>query len=208
MILRNASVGAIQDNKNGWPDNLELDGFVYEQFGSVEDGSSDSMGDREEAWLIDWLERQKSYSPQPHSQLSHILTKAGRSDTARAILYLGKERSRAQALVQERWGEWLWLSLQNWIIGYGYKIYYALYWVLGLVGLGALVFQRSRESKEYRMPYGIAYSFDMLLPIIKLRHKHYEIDLSGLRRYYFFLHKMMGYVLASFLIAGLTGMVK
>jgi hypothetical protein len=208
MILRNASVGVIQDNKDGWPDKLELNGFVYKQLGSAVDGSLDSMAEREESWLIEWLERQKSYSPQPYGQLSNILTQLGREDRARAVLYSGKERSRAQALTQARWGEWLWLSLQNILIGYGQKIYYAVLWALLFVGIGALIFKGSKESEEHRMPYGIAYSFDMLLPIIKLRQKHYDIDLSGWRRYYFFLHKMMGYILASFLIAGLAGMVK
>jgi len=58
------------------------------------------------------------------------------------------------------------------------------------------------------MPFGIAYSFDMLLPIIQLREKHKKIDLQGWPRYYFYTHKIMGYVLASFLIAGLAGLTK
>ena len=49
----------------------------------------------------------------------------------------------------------------------------------------------------------------MLLPIIRLREKHYkEIDLQGWPRQYFYVHKIMGYVLASFLIAGLVGLTK
>jgi hypothetical protein len=58
------------------------------------------------------------------------------------------------------------------------------------------------------MPYGIAYSVDMLLPIIRLRQLHYEIDLAGWMRYYFYFHMVMGYVLVSFLIAGLSGLAK
>jgi hypothetical protein len=46
------------------------------------------------------------------------------------------------------------------------------------------------------------------LPIIKLRDAHYKIDLVGLPRYYFYGHKVAGYVLASFLIAGLSGLTK
>ena len=48
----------------------------------------------------------------------------------------------------------------------------------------------------------ISYSFDMLLPIIRLRESHYQVDLKTWARYYFYFHKIMGYVLASFLIAG------
>jgi hypothetical protein len=61
------------------------------------------------------------------------------------------------------------------------------------------------------MPVGIAYSVDMLLPIIKLRECHYDIDFEGQfrpARYYFYFHKFMGYVLASFLVAGLSGLTK
>jgi hypothetical protein len=48
----------------------------------------------------------------------------------------------------------------------------------------------------------------MLLPIIQLRKMHYDIDLSGWARYYFYFHKIMGYVLGSFLIVGVSGLVK
>jgi len=52
------------------------------------------------------------------------------------------------------------------------------------------------------------YSLYMLLPRIKLDDKrHKDITLTGGVRYYFFLHRMMGYVLGFFLIAGLSGLV-
>ena len=47
--------------------------------------------------------------------------------------------------------------------------------------------------------------------IFEFRKMHYEIDfIGGWRpaRYYFYFHKLMGYVLASFLIAGLSGLTK
>ena len=58
------------------------------------------------------------------------------------------------------------------------------------------------------MPIGLSYSFDMLLPVIRLREEHYKIDLVGGTRYYFYFHRIMGWVLASFLIAGLSGLTK
>lgn len=58
------------------------------------------------------------------------------------------------------------------------------------------------------MPIGLAYSFDMLLPIITLRKLHSELELKGWRRYYFYLHKISGYVLAAFVAAGLGGITK
>jgi hypothetical protein len=48
----------------------------------------------------------------------------------------------------------------------------------------------------------------MLLPIVRLRDSHYSIDLKGWAQYYFYVHKVMGYVLASVLIAAVAGLTK
>ena len=58
------------------------------------------------------------------------------------------------------------------------------------------------------MEIGFFYSLDLLLPVIKLRERHYDVDLTGRTRYYFYFHQMMGYLLVSFLIAGLSGLTK
>ena len=133
-----------------------------------------------------------------------MLEKAGHKDKAKDVLYYGKEREHSEATGLS----WLWLTLQLIFIGYGYRIYYAFVWVTVFVAIGALVFRRTKEARTNKMPYGIAYSFDMLLPLIKLRQRHYDIDLSGWPRYYFYFHKLMGYVLGFFLIAGLSGLTK
>jgi hypothetical protein len=64
-----------------------------------------------------------------------------------------------------------------------------------------------RISRGYNIN-PLAYSFDLLLPIIRLREKHYQMDLNPWVRIYFYFHKIMGYVLASFLIAGIAGLTK
>jgi hypothetical protein len=74
--------------------------------------------------------------------------------------------------------------------------------------LGAIVLRVSGHGPKNAMPIGLSYSFDMLLPVIRLREKHYAIDLAGPARYYFYCHKIMGWVLASFLLAGLSGLTK
>ena len=58
------------------------------------------------------------------------------------------------------------------------------------------------------MKLAFFYSLDILLPIIRLRGRHYDVDLQGIVRYYFYFHQIMGYVLASFLIAELSGLTK
>jgi hypothetical protein len=191
-------VGALQDSLKAWPDNLELEGFTYARLGGFKVDSTDV------SWFKEWLEKQKSHSPQPYEQLASVLQKTGHKEKANDILYYGKERERSEATGLN----WLWLTLLWIFIGYGYRIWYAFLWVILFVAIGACIFRRTEEAKRNKMPYGFAYSFDMLLPIIKLRERHYDIDLSGWPRYYFYFHKIMGYVLASFLIAGLSGLTK
>jgi len=61
------------------------------------------------------------------------------------------------------------------------------------------------------LPYDIfPFSVSMLLPIIKLNKKHDDIvqHLPWGVRYYFYFHQIVGYVLASFLVAGLAGLTK
>jgi succinate dehydrogenase/fumarate reductase cytochrome b subunit len=48
----------------------------------------------------------------------------------------------------------------------------------------------------------------MLLPIIELHKSHYEVSLEGWTRTCFYIHRLVGWVLVSFLIAGLTGLIK
>jgi hypothetical protein len=52
------------------------------------------------------------------------------------------------------------------------------------------------------------YSLDQLLPIIQLSKHYDDIPLRAGAKYYFYFHMIMGYVLASFLIAGLAGLTK
>ena len=71
--------------------------------------------------------------------------------------------------------------------------------------------QLKNGHKRQRAPWPLSsfvYSFDMLLPIIRLREKNYDIDIDGPPQFYFYFHKIMGYILASFLIAGLAGLAK
>jgi uncharacterized protein YjbI with pentapeptide repeats len=226
LILRNTVVNTLQDREESWKDvQPELDGFTYSRLGGFGAEAGPDMASRRAQWFIKWLAKDESFSPQPYQQLASVLRAAGRAEKADDILYAGKERERTELAKTGAWASWLWSTLKLVFIGHGYRIYYALFWVAGLVVLGAIIFRKTKEAKEANMPFGIFYSFDMLLPIIKLREKHYEIDFADYERdwrhlsfffkgtwrparYYFYMHQLMGYVLASFLIAGLSGLTK
>jgi hypothetical protein len=205
LVLRNTEVGVLQDSRDVWPKNLELDGFLYDRLGGIDAESVDDPADREAVWYIDWLAKQGRYSPQPYEHLASVLRKAGHSGKAKEILYAGRNRELENTA---GWLDYAWLFLLKVIIGYGYRIYYALIWFLGFSFFGAMVLRATGEALVHKIPWGVFYSVDMLLPIVKLRELHYKIDLHGYARYYFYFHKLMGYVLVSFLIAGLSGLTK
>lgn len=216
LTLTGASVRSLQDglcrdtesecSVNTWPDHLELIGFTYQQLELFDAGKETDMAARPADWWLAWLKRQAKYSPEPYETLAATLSRLGHKEKAKDILYAGKNRELLEATPSTA-GK-IWLGLHWLLIGYGYRIYYALWWALAFVAAGVAVLRLSGEGKNNGMPYGIAYSIDMLLPIIRLRDAHYKIDLNGWARYYFYLHKTMGYVLASFLIAGLSGLTR
>jgi hypothetical protein len=203
LILHNARADAIQDARDAWPGKLDLTGFTYRSLGGVHADERDRMADRPVKWFKTWLAKGQ-YSPQPYVQLATVLRDAGRPDAADEVLYIGKQRERQEVRGPQR----VWLTALDWSVGYGYHVERALFWVAGFILAGVVVLRASGEGRHHGMPFGLAYSFDLLLPIIRLREMHYTIELAGWARYYFYVHKIMGYVLASFLVVGVTGLVK
>ncbi len=206
LILRSTTVASLQDRNGSWPVEIELDGFTYARLGGyVDESGGNHSAPRTSEWFIAWLAKDESYTAQPYRQLAAVLQKAGLARKARHILYAAKEQERIRA----DGIRWLGLSILNYTMGYGYRYSYAFAWVLALVLIGATLLKCSGEGKRHKMPYGIAYSLDMLLPIVQLRKYHYdEVRLKAPLRHYFYFHMLMGYMLASFLVAGLSGLTK
>ena len=210
LTLNNTKVGILQDLDNSWPNELYVEGFSYSQLGGLYNATGISMAKRNVKWLKSWLEKHNNYSPQIYEQLGKTLKTAGYKAKAKAkeILYTGKERQREEARIKKEWTNWLKLTILNLFIGYGYKIQYLLAWVLLLTSAGALILQFSSQGLDYNMPFGISYSFGALLPFIKLEEWYSTIILTGFPKYYFYFQKVMGYVIVSMLIAGVTGITK
>jgi hypothetical protein len=203
LILRNANVDTIQDLSDAWPARLDLNGFNYQSLGGIHTMEQDPMLERPVGWFEAWLAKHERYAAQPYERLAFCLKNNGKSEMATAIRYAGSERERRQS--SGRWRK-LWLTIFKYSVGYGYRPGLALIWAIALVILGAAVLKTSGEGSRINMPYGLTYSFDMLLPIVKLREWDDKIHLIGWARYYFYVQKIMGYLLASFLIAGLSGL--
>ena len=236
LVLRNTEVGSLQDRQEDrqdiWPNQLVLDGFTYNRLGGLEgDGASD-LTRRDVGWFKKWLAKQQPYSPQPYEQLAGVFRKAGQTQKAVDILYESKERERTEVATRL---DWLSLTLLKIFIGYGYRTISCItLWVLVFTGIGTIMLRISKDNPfnsalgntpavipqrlynyfprslascvENYLPL-IAYSFDRFLPIIRLRESYYtKTELQGWLAYYFYFHQLMGFVLASLLIASLTGL--
>jgi hypothetical protein len=214
LVLRNVSVGFLQDLRTAWPNRLELNGFTYSLGGLVLD-NEDEMALRDPSWFQTWLLKQNKYSPDVYEQLANALKKLGYRDKALDIQYAGKERERNEAI---GWNH-TWLSVLDGAIGYGIgaRIWRVFRWVGVFVIIGFLaifLFEGTATEKRdlgYGFPYAFAiliYSFVTLVPLISLDDEERKLVKSNAVRYYFYLHRIAGYVLTTFIIAGLAGITK
>ena len=202
MSLWNASVGGLVDATESWPDNLQtvMRDFTYERLTSL-GGDGQGIGQvRDADWYVDWLARDSSGSFQPYRQLARVLASYGDDGAARAVLVAGRDWHRMQ---MPWWSPKRWLLFAlRWTIGYGYGAgeLCALLWGLLAVLIGGTI----ARSKGLPWCDGLWYSIDMLLPGIQLSEKRRE--LPGWPRYYFRAHRLIGYALLLFVVAGLTGL--
>jgi hypothetical protein len=138
-----------------------------------------------------------------------VLREAGLRDTANDVLYFGKERERANAAGWRR----AWLGLQRATIGYGlgWRYSWSLAWAVLLLYFGAVVFSPGAVEGAQAPPIWdcFGYSLERLLPLVQLGTRHFgDVELHAWQRWYFYLHQLSGFALASMVVAGLTGVTK
>ena len=188
-----------------WPMRLDLNGFTYSSIDWQPRGDDGELGE-----LAEWLGKHAPLSPQPYWQLASVLRNDGREGMADRILVAYHDRELQEASVLD--GKWWRLVPLKYLIGYGYGGGYfrALLWAALFVAIGTIVLNLKTQRQRHKDIGGvlgrIVFSVDMLLPVIRLRERHYtEVDLKGGARYYFYVHKVLGYILTFFVIAGLSG---
>lgn len=212
LSLVNTHVGAIEDSENAWPPDLSLEGFVYDRWGAFEPatlpggkggkpGERSSFRNRSDAWYRRWLDSQPSTSSQPYLQLASIFRAAGLDERASDMLYAGKERERRQAPLAKK----VVLMMSKVLTGYGHQYELSVLWSVGFIIVGWVCLRFSRQSRSHGYRLGLAYSVDMFLPIIQLRRRHYDIDLEPPLRYYFYVHRLAGFVIGTFVVAAVAG---
>lgn len=143
VSLSSARVGDLVDDLDSWPvgeDRLVIDGFAYARItGAFTDAKS----------RLDWLARgtvwKGEFHPQPYSQLAKVLREMGHERAARDVL---EERARliavhARKRIAKQGGDRSWIEATNAlrvvadfflrrVVGYGYKPFRSLGWLLGL----------------------------------------------------------------------------
>ena len=214
MTLRNAKVDVLEDTDNFWPNHFELEGFTYNHLARSGLYGQKTSLQRDSDSFKRWLEADKTYSPQPYTQLARVLRTAGLEDMAEEIQYASRDRMLSESSLSLFKFLFLW-ALKLFIgFGIGEKNFFALLWMAGLVALGTLILINSKERDrpstllDSRVDCFI-YSLDMIIPLIHLREQHYEsVDLVTRAKYYFYIHKIMGYILVLFVIAGLSGLTE
>jgi hypothetical protein len=217
MVLRNTTVYAIEDaaedGADSWPKTLELQGFTYRRLGGSGVRGSADLAQRKSEWFIGWLKRNETFSPQPYEHLANWLREAGDPAKANAILYASRRRSRIASRTQGQWSRWAGMLLLETTIGYGLggRYFRVLWWLAAITVIGFLVLLASIEQSEWDLVRMAWASFDWVFPIVELNREHQDLILRHCSTWavaYFYVQKLIGYVLGAFLAAGLAGLTQ
>jgi hypothetical protein len=162
-------------------------------------------------WFEEWFDlgdEESKRTFQPSQVAMKVLVEHGDRNGSDEVGISGRNRELSQAVSSRDWPHALYLIVSKYLTAYGFKPEISVGAIAFFTALGAIIFTRTPECAKWRMRWGIAFSFDMLLPIIRLREMHYRIDIRGPARYYFYLHRLVGWALGTFLVASLVGWIK
>jgi hypothetical protein len=187
LDLEDAHAAELWDDASSWPahGNLMLSGFQYDGFGG------DSPADAKTR--LAWISRQpRGFRAQPYAELAKALMAGGEADDAIDV-------EIAQRVAQRREGglglfERAWNVLLQLTIGYGFIPMRALWWIMGFVALGTVLFRwgyaermvSPTEESAYRSfiqtgttpphypPFNaFVYSLENFLPVVDLHQGEY-----------------------------------
>ena len=217
LDLTAAKTSSYHDDPATWPQKLRLDGFVYDAIeGATVNERLEKSG---------WLRRnEKGYSPQIYEQLAAVYHHDGRDGDARRILIEKQRRRFAEGnFASEGFFAskvWRFVSrvggfLLDWMVGYGYRTWYALGWVAVLLVLGTILFNYlysagdlTAANKATAPPFQpFLYTLDLLLPIASLHQRDGWVAQGAAQGWSVFFI-IMGWILATAVVLSLTGLLK
>jgi hypothetical protein len=219
-------------NESNWlrfiPKHLKVFGFTYNQV-VVEQGPTDSD------WYFDLQAKITDYSPQPYEQAAKVLVESGRPDLANKMLRLRMDKEKQEAKKNDNYLRYSALLIFGWTIGYGIGLgpfrpilVLSIFFIIGTFvchstrgfqEMNKLLVSKSLiddnpgsrdipNKKKIGFAESAAYSADLMMPLINLWGKHDKIDMPGKRRYYFYFHKMLGWLMFTFIAAGVAGLIQ
>jgi|GEM_PF-7089505 len=207
LDLRNARIGRISDTPESWP-LFDLDGTVYED---LEEKGWDTKG------RLAWLRNQPHFRPRTYSQLAYVYWKRGDEAAATQVLMARQdERLLEKGLgCCARVGFWIAKST----IGYGYRTWRVLPWLLVLTLLGYFFYHGaysqghivpSAENRGFVVFSPFLYSLDLTLPI-DLQQEKYWVIRRGTPWWltsWLSVQIIAGWVLTALFIASVSGLAR
>ncbi|MGW0517675.1 hypothetical protein [Crossiella sp. NPDC003009] len=212
VILNRAKVVTVTDGELLWQASggVELEDFSYEGIAADPDVDVRTR--------LRWLRTVvPDYAPGPYEQLATVYRDGGHEERAERVL-LEKQRRRYTELgVAGR----LWGLLQEVTVGYGYRPWLALVWLLVFWAAGGIWFNEMYSASPGPQQYPIErldsdqnpvwnpwlLSADMLLPIVTLGQDNMW-RITGASQWISVVLTAVGWILASTAAAGATRVLK
>jgi hypothetical protein len=203
---------------------VTLDGFSFQEINLYDCPKNKQCGAGKMLELLD--SPQVVYAPQPYLMLEQYLTTNGHPDDADNTYIHMRRRQRGRRM---HWAAQLSDRTLDWVLGYGREPGRALWWALGFVALGMIVFSprhmipqdqaapesagkgdKPDPSAKKNVSYSrFWYSLDVLAPAIELgADKAWEpAPTWWLGRNYSYIHRILGWILVPLILAALTGVI-
>lgn len=175
--------------------------------------------------LLDFI-GQSNFNAEVYSELEKYYLRQGSQSLADEVYIAQRRRERAEHLKEPRWPRhslvpnwllprFLGSLLLDGLVGYGRRPWLALFWSVGFVMLGWIIFRDKknmilqRKEDAQRTYNGFWYSFDLFLPVVQLEEASVWRPKDDYRfAWYVKLHRIVGWILIPLGLAAITGIVK
>ncbi|WP_285750415.1 hypothetical protein [Lentzea sp. NBRC 105346] len=207
LNLCRVRVASLDDRQTALPKKMELDGLVYGTLRDTEDAKT----------RILWLHKNHKYVPQVYLQLASSYSAAGRHDLATKVLMAREDARFASGTGQLAWLNRLFGRVFKATVGYGYKPFRVLWWLVALQAAGWAIFSLLnlndsnftpvRNDIDNRWFNPFLYTTDLLLPLVSIRHRDLWIPHGG-GAVAAVAFTVMGWILAICLVTGVGRLFK
>ncbi|SYZ72746.1 conserved hypothetical protein [Candidatus Zixiibacteriota bacterium] len=205
LDLRNTKIGFLWDDKESWPGkgNLLIDGLKYDGL--------DVHAPKDAKNRIEWLHRQPddNFYAQPFEQLASVLEKGGYAKDAERIRIqknMDLVKSGKVPLISKL-GNYFF----RYTICYGYRVWPVFVYMASIIAVGWILFGIAANEKMIASsqaappPFSaLVYSIDEFIPLVNLHIGENYFPDCGFLYGYLCIHILLGWILTSLLIAGLT----